>query len=164
MCFPTLKGLGRVPTHPLVVGVVTGTMFSLRGSGRLVVDAIFARDHHVVHGVLIFPMVVYILAILAILVINLLYPVFDAMQGTRALWLTNVTPSSGLPGHRLEEPNAFRRFFPGRPNPMIGTVLMAVFPIISLAGLAWTPNNPVPANFTSRLEPSGATYPPGTDQ
>ena len=54
--------------------VVIEQMFSLPGLGRLMVNAIFARDYAVVQGVLIFIVAIYV-AINTI--IDLLYPVFD---------------------------------------------------------------------------------------
>jgi oligopeptide transport system permease protein len=64
---------------PAIVGVITGsvvieTVFTLPGLGRLLVDAIFARDYPVVQGVLLFTALIYVLVNL---VVDLLYPLFD---------------------------------------------------------------------------------------
>lgn len=71
---PTLTVLGLILGHLLGGVVVIEQMFSLPGLGRLMVNAIFARDYAVVQGVLIFIVTIYV-AINTI--IDLLYPVFD---------------------------------------------------------------------------------------
>ncbi len=71
---PTLTVLGLILGHLLGGVVVIEQMFSLPGLGRLMVNAIFARDYAVVQGVLIFIVAIYV-AINTI--IDLLYPVFD---------------------------------------------------------------------------------------
>ena len=64
----------------LVLGNLLGgiavleTVFTLPGLGRLLVDAIFARDYPVVQGVLLFTALIYVLVNLAV---DLLYPLFD---------------------------------------------------------------------------------------
>jgi peptide/nickel transport system permease protein len=54
--------------------VVTETVFTLPGIGRLLVDSIFARDYPVVQGCLIFITLIYVLVNL---VVDLCYPLFD---------------------------------------------------------------------------------------
>lgn len=71
---PTLTVLGLILGHLLGGVVVIETMFSLPGMGRLMVDAIFARDYPIVQGVLLFTVVIYIFVNLTI---DLLYPIFD---------------------------------------------------------------------------------------
>ena len=71
---PTLTILGLLLGHLLSGVVVIETMFSLPGVGRLMVDAIFARDYPVVQGVLLFVVLLYVLVNLTV---DLLYPVFD---------------------------------------------------------------------------------------
>lgn len=53
---------------------VIETVFTLPGLGKLLVDAIFARDYPVVQGVMLFVALVYVLVNLAV---DLLYPLFD---------------------------------------------------------------------------------------
>lgn len=71
---PTLTVLGLILANLLSGVVVIETMFSLPGLGRLLVDAIFARDYPVVQGVLLFIVIIYVAVNL---VVDLLYPVFD---------------------------------------------------------------------------------------
>lgn len=71
---PTLTILGLLLGNLLSGIVVLETMFSLPGLGRLMVDAIFARDYPVVQGVLLFVVVLYVVVNL---LVDLLYPVFD---------------------------------------------------------------------------------------
>src|SRR5258708_5598362 len=54
--------------------VVTETVFTLPGIGRLLVDSIFARDYPVVQGCLLFVTLIYVLVNL---VVDLCYPLFD---------------------------------------------------------------------------------------
>jgi peptide/nickel transport system permease protein len=54
--------------------VVTETVFTLPGIGRLLVDSIFARDYPVVQGCLLFVTLIYVLVNL---VVDLCYPFFD---------------------------------------------------------------------------------------
>ena len=49
-------------------------MFTIPGLGRLLVDAIFARDYPVIQGCLLFVGVVYVVVNL---LIDLCYPIFD---------------------------------------------------------------------------------------
>ncbi len=53
---------------------VVETVFTIPGLGRLLVDAIFARDYPVIQGCLLFVATVYVLVNL---VIDLCYPIFD---------------------------------------------------------------------------------------
>ena len=71
---PTLTLLGLILGHLLGGVVVIETMFSMPGMGRLMVDAIFARDYPVVQGVLLFTVLIYVVINLTV---DLLYPVFD---------------------------------------------------------------------------------------
>lgn len=68
----TVVGMGVA----LLIGgaVVTETVFSIPGLGRLVVDAIMQRDYPVIQGVVVFFSVLYVLVNLAI---DLLYTVVD---------------------------------------------------------------------------------------
>lgn len=71
---PTLTLLG-VLLGGLLGGIaVTETVFTLPGLGRLLVDAIYARDYPVVQGALLFIATIYVLVNL---VVDLLYPLFD---------------------------------------------------------------------------------------
>lgn len=71
---PTLTLIGLVLGNLLGGIAVLETVFTLPGLGRLLVDAIFARDYPVVQGVLLFTAAIYVVVNL---VIDLLYPVFD---------------------------------------------------------------------------------------
>jgi len=71
---PTLTLVGVVLGNLLGGIAVLETVFTLPGLGRLLVDAVFARDYPVVQGVLLFTAVIYVLVNLAV---DLLYPVFD---------------------------------------------------------------------------------------
>ncbi|WP_376095682.1 ABC transporter permease [Roseomonas sp. CCTCC AB2023176] len=71
---PTLTLIGLVLGNLLGGIAVIETVFTLPGLGRLLVDAIFARDYPVVQGVMLFVAVLYVLVNLAV---DLLYPVFD---------------------------------------------------------------------------------------
>jgi peptide/nickel transport system permease protein len=53
---------------------VIETVFTLPGLGRLLVEAIFARDYPVIQGVMLFIAVIYVVVNL---IVDLLYPVFD---------------------------------------------------------------------------------------
>jgi peptide/nickel transport system permease protein len=53
---------------------VTETVFTLPGLGRLLVDAIFARDYPVVQGCLLFTALIYVVVNL---IVDLCYPLFD---------------------------------------------------------------------------------------
>lgn len=71
---PTLTLIGLVLGNLLGGIAVMETVFTLPGLGRLLVDAIFARDYPVIQGVMLFIAVIYVLVNL---VVDLLYPVFD---------------------------------------------------------------------------------------
>jgi peptide/nickel transport system permease protein len=71
---PTLTMIGLVLGHLLGGIAVLETVFTLPGLGRLLVDAIYARDYPVVQGVMLFTALIYMLINL---VIDLCYPLFD---------------------------------------------------------------------------------------
>jgi peptide/nickel transport system permease protein len=71
---PTLTLIGLVLGNLLGGIAVMETVFTLPGLGRLLVDAIFARDYPVIQGVMLFIAAIYVLVNL---VVDLLYPVFD---------------------------------------------------------------------------------------
>ena len=71
---PTLTLIGLVLGHLLGGIAVLETVFTLPGLGRLLVDAIFARDYPVIQGCLLFIAFIYV----AInLLVDLCYPIFD---------------------------------------------------------------------------------------
>jgi len=71
---PTLTLVGLTLGHLLGGVAVIETVFTLPGLGRLMVDAILARDYPVVQGCLLFTGSIYILVNLAV---DLMYPLFD---------------------------------------------------------------------------------------
>ena len=71
---PTLTLIGVILGNLLGGIAVIETVFTLPGLGRLLVDAIFARDYPVVQGVMLFIAVLYVLINL---LIDLAYPLFD---------------------------------------------------------------------------------------
>ncbi len=71
---PTLTLIGLVLGNLLGGIAVIETVFTLPGLGRLLVDAIFARDYPVIQGVMLFIAAIYIAVNL---LVDLLYPVFD---------------------------------------------------------------------------------------
>lgn len=71
---PTLTLMGVVLGNLLGGIAVIETVFTLPGLGRLLVDAIFARDYPVVQGVMLFVAVMYVVVNL---IVDVLYPVFD---------------------------------------------------------------------------------------
>ncbi|MBN9424932.1 MAG: ABC transporter permease [Burkholderiales bacterium] len=71
---PTLTLIGLILGNLLGGIAVLETVFTLPGLGRLLVDAIFARDYPVVQGCLLFTALIYVLVNL---VIDLCYPLFD---------------------------------------------------------------------------------------
>jgi peptide/nickel transport system permease protein len=71
---PTLTLIGLVLGHLLGGIAVLETVFTLPGLGRLLVDAIFARDYPVVQGVLLFTALIYVVINL---LVDLCYPLFD---------------------------------------------------------------------------------------
>jgi peptide/nickel transport system permease protein len=71
---PTLTLIGLVLGNLLGGIAVLETVFTLPGLGRLLVDAIFARDYPVVQGCLLFTAVIYVIVNL---IVDLMYPLFD---------------------------------------------------------------------------------------
>jgi len=71
---PTWTLLGLILGNLLAGVAVIETVFTIPGLGRLLVDAIFARDYPVIQGCLLFIASVYVLVNLAV---DLLYPLFD---------------------------------------------------------------------------------------
>lgn len=71
---PTLTLVGLTLGHLLGGVAVIETVFTLPGLGRLMVDAVLARDYPVVQGCLLFTAVVYVVVNL---IVDLLYPLFD---------------------------------------------------------------------------------------
>lgn len=71
---PTLTLVGLTLGHLLGGIAVVETVFTLPGLGRLMVDAILARDYPVVQGCLLFTAIIYVGVNL---VVDLLYPLFD---------------------------------------------------------------------------------------
>jgi len=71
---PTWTLIGLVLGNLLGGIAVVETVFTIPGLGRLLVDAIFARDYPVIQGCLLFVAAVYVLVNL---VIDLCYPLFD---------------------------------------------------------------------------------------
>jgi peptide/nickel transport system permease protein len=71
---PTWTLIGLVLGHLLGGIAVLETVFTLPGLGRLLVDAIFARDYPVVQGCLLFTAVIYVVVNL---IVDLCYPLFD---------------------------------------------------------------------------------------
>lgn len=71
---PTLTLIGLVLGNLLGGIAVVETVFTIPGLGRLLVDAIFARDYPVIQGCMLFVAFTYVLVNL---VIDLCYPVFD---------------------------------------------------------------------------------------
>ena len=66
--------IGLVLGNLLGGSAVVETVFTIPGLGRLLVDAIFARDYPVIQGCMLFIAFTYVLVNL---VIDLCYPVFD---------------------------------------------------------------------------------------
>ncbi|HEY8566928.1 MAG TPA: ABC transporter permease [Beijerinckiaceae bacterium] len=71
---PTWTLVGLILGNLLGGIAVLETVFTLPGLGRLLVDAVFARDYPVVQGCLLFTAFVYVMVNL---VVDLLYPLFD---------------------------------------------------------------------------------------
>lgn len=71
---PTLTLIGLVLGHLLGGIAVLETVFTLPGLGRLMVDAIFARDYPVIQGCMLFTAFVYVVVNL---IVDLCYPIFD---------------------------------------------------------------------------------------
>ena len=71
---PTWTLIGLVLSNLLGGVAVVETVFTIPGLGRLLVDAIFARDYPVIQGCLLLVAVIYVVTNL---VIDLCYPIFD---------------------------------------------------------------------------------------
>ena len=71
---PTWTLVGLVLGNLLGGIAVLETVFTLPGLGRLLVDAIFARDYPVVQGCMLFTAAIYVMVNL---VVDLCYPLFD---------------------------------------------------------------------------------------
>ena len=71
---PTWTLIGLILGNLLGGVAVVETVFTIPGLGRLIVDAIYARDYPVVQGCLLFVAVTYMLVNL---IVDLLYPLFD---------------------------------------------------------------------------------------
>ncbi len=71
---PTLSFLGIVLGSLLGGAAVTETVFTLPGLGRLLIDAIYARDYPVVQGCLL---VITMIFVAVNLLVDLMYPLFD---------------------------------------------------------------------------------------
>ena len=71
---PTWTLIGIVLGNLLGGIAVIETVFAIPGLGRLLVEAIFARDYPVIQGCLLMIATIYVLVNL---VVDLLYPVFD---------------------------------------------------------------------------------------
>ena len=71
---PTLTLTGLLLANLLGGIAVIETVFTLPGLGRLMVDAVLARDYPVVQGCLLFTACIYILVNLSV---DLIYPLFD---------------------------------------------------------------------------------------
>ena len=76
---PTWTLIGLVLGHLLGGIAVVETVFTLPGLGRLLVDAIFARDYPLIQGCLLFTAVIYVLVNL---LVDLCYPLFDPRVAT----------------------------------------------------------------------------------
>ncbi len=71
---PTWTLVGLILGNLLGGIAVLETVFTLPGLGRLLVDAVFARDYPVVQGCLLFTALLYVLVNL---IVDLFYPLFD---------------------------------------------------------------------------------------
>jgi peptide/nickel transport system permease protein len=71
---PTWTLVGLILGNLLGGIAVLETVFTLPGLGRLLVDAVFARDYPVVQGCLLFTAFIYVLVNL---VVDVFYPLFD---------------------------------------------------------------------------------------
>jgi peptide/nickel transport system permease protein len=77
---PTLTLVGLLLGNLLGGIAVLETVFTLPGLGRLLVDAIYARDYPVVQGVMLFTALIYVFINL---MIDLCYPLFDPRVATQ---------------------------------------------------------------------------------
>ncbi len=73
---PTLTLIGLTLGNLLGGIAVLERVFTLPGLGRLMVDAIYARDYPVVQGVMLFTALIYVLINL---IVDLCYPIFDPL-------------------------------------------------------------------------------------
>lgn len=71
---PTWTVIGLLLGNLLGGIAVVETVFTIPGLGRLLVDAIFARDYPVIQGCMLFIAVIYVIVNL---IVDLLYPLFD---------------------------------------------------------------------------------------
>ncbi len=71
---PTWTLIGLVLGNLLGGVAVVETVFTIPGLGRLLVDAIFARDYPVIQGCMLFIALIYVLVNL---LVDLCYPIFD---------------------------------------------------------------------------------------
>ncbi|WP_151719730.1 ABC transporter permease [Gemmobacter serpentinus] len=71
---PTWTLIGLILGNLLGGVAVVETVFTMPGLGRLIVDAIYARDYPVIQGCLLFVAVIYMVVNL---IVDLLYPIFD---------------------------------------------------------------------------------------
>jgi peptide/nickel transport system permease protein len=71
---PTWTLLGLILGNLLAGVAVVETVFTIPGLGRLLVNAIFARDYPVIQGCLLFIAGIYVVVNL---IVDLVYPYFD---------------------------------------------------------------------------------------
>ena len=76
---PTWTLIGLLLGNLLGGIAVVETVFTLPGLGRLLVDAIFARDYPLIQGCLLFTAAIYVLVNL---LVDLCYPLFDPRVAT----------------------------------------------------------------------------------
>ncbi len=74
MLIPVITVIGLQIGNLLGGAVIVETVFGWPGIGRLLVDAIFARDYPVIQGSILAVALIYVLVNL---VVDLLYPIFD---------------------------------------------------------------------------------------
>ncbi len=125
----TLIGLtlGNLPS-----GVaVTETVFSLPGLGRLLVDAIYARDYPVIQYCMLFIATLYVLTNL---LIDALYPLFNPRVSC-----------------------LMKRRMAIAPNALLGIILIGVILLAGVLGFFWTPFDPGRINILARLQAPVAT-------
>jgi peptide/nickel transport system permease protein len=71
---PTWTLIGLILGGLLGGIAITETVFTIPGLGRLLVDAIYARDYPVVQGCMLFISLIYVIVNL---IVDMLYPLFD---------------------------------------------------------------------------------------
>jgi peptide/nickel transport system permease protein len=71
---PTWTLIGLILGGLLGGIAITETVFTIPGLGRLLVEAIYARDYPVVQGCILFISVIYVIVNL---IVDMLYPLFD---------------------------------------------------------------------------------------